>query len=148
MSIELGRGLWRRPRTAVVVFVLGLLFGRVAHAEQAGPPAPKARAVVKVEDLADRMALHAATVGFAFSADMGTTSWALRRCPKCFEAGLGSDVEARVSLHVAYGTAALGACWLLERSGHRGWARAVAAGTAGIFGGAAVSNSIHAVRRK
>lgn len=99
-------------------------------------------------NLADRMALHAGVIGFAFAADMGTTSWALRRCPTCFERGFGPDVEARTALHIGYGTAALGACWLLERSGHRGWARVVAAGTAGVFGGAALSNSIHAIRRR
>lgn len=111
-----------------------------------GPPAPKPRTVVKVEDIADRMATHTAVIGFAFAADMGTTSWALRRCPTCFEAGLGADVEARTALHLGYGTAALGACWLLERSGHKNWARAIAAGSAAVFGGAAVSNSIHAIR--
>ena len=119
-----------------------------ALAEQVGPPAPKNYQVVKVEDLADRFAVHAAVIGFAFAADMGTTSWALRRCPTCFERGLGADVEARTALHIGYGTAALGACYLLERTGHRNWARAVAAGTAGIFGGAAVSNAVHAIRRR
>jgi len=113
-----------------------------------GPPAPKTRATVKVEEMADSFALHAAVIGFAFAADMGTTSWALRRCPTCFEAGLGADVEARTALHLGYGTVALGACYLLERTGHRNWARAVAAGTAGIFGGAAISNSVHAIRRR
>ena len=134
----------------VIVVVAGaLLIADLAACEQAGPPAPRDyRAVVKVEDLADRMVLHGAVIGGSFAADMGTTSWALRRCPTWFEAGLGTDVEARMALHLAYGTAALGACWLLERSGHRGWARAVAAGTAVVFGGAAVSNSIHAVRRR
>jgi hypothetical protein len=121
--------------------------------EQAGPPAPKTGKepppqVVTI-DLADRMAGHAAALGFASAADLLTTSWALRRCPACNEANpLGADVEARVALKLGYGTAALGACWLLERGNHRGWAKAVRWSAVVLFAGAAASNATHAIRRK
>lgn len=125
------------------------LLATTAHAgELAGPPAPKGYRAVPVEDLADRFAGHAALIGFSFAADMGTTSWALRRCPTCYERGLGADVEARVALHLAAATATVGGVYVLERTGHKNWARAVAIVTGGIFLGAAVNNSVHAIRRR
>jgi hypothetical protein len=95
------------------------------------------------------MAGHAAAIGFASAADFGSTSWALRRCPTCLEGNaLGPDVEARLSLKLAYSTAALGACWLLERSHHHGSALIVRWTAVGVFGAATANNLVHGARRK
>lgn len=100
-------------------------------------------------DLADRMAGHAGALGLASAADMFTTSWALRRCPSCAERNpFGADVEARLALKLGYGTAALGACWLLERGNHRGWAKVVRWSAVAIFTAAAANNAVHAIRRR
>jgi opacity protein-like surface antigen len=136
------------------VLFLALLACSLASTAQAlqasGPPAPKTATppgqYVTI-DLATRMAGHAAAIGFASAADLMTTSWALRQCPNCGETNpLGADVEARIALKLGYGTAALGACWLLERSNHRGWAKAVRWSAVAIFVAAAGSNTAHAIR--
>jgi hypothetical protein len=108
------------------------------------PPPP----VLSV-DLADDMADHAFWLGMAMAGDLGSTAWALRRCVPCSEGNpLGPDVEARVALKMAGGTAAMVAAWKLEKGGHSDVAKGLRWGVVAVHAIAIVINSKHAITRR
>jgi hypothetical protein len=108
------------------------------------PPPP-----VFTVDLADRMSDHAFWLGMAMAGDLGSTAWALRRCAPCSEGNpLGPDVEARVALKMAGGTAAMVAAWKLEKGGHSDVAKGLRWGVVAVHAIAIVINSKHAITRR
>jgi hypothetical protein len=100
-------------------------------------------------NLADRMADHGWWVGMASAADLGTTGWALHKCPTCYEQNpLGVNVESRIALKLAAMTGTMGAIWKLEKSGHSKEAKIARWIYVGVCAGLAVNNSVHAIRGK
>lgn len=100
-----------------------------------------------VERIADSFARDLSWIALGVSIDLGSTSAALRWCKTCREGNpLGWDVEARISLKLAMGTAGGATCFWLRRHGH-GRAATIARWVLfGVQAAAATSNTIHAVR--
>lgn len=132
-------GLWHAQKKAgdaakklgAGLLLLGLLAGPASAepssllvASLAPREAPaEALAQVPVEQIADPFARDLLWLGLGMSADLLSTSWALKECPTCFEANpIGHDSEARIALKT--GAAALVGVtqYRLRRGGHHGWA--------------------------
>ena len=118
-----------------------------------GPPAPPPQnEQVTAPQLAtqlDHTAECVVKVGFVAAGDVGSTGWALARCPTCREANpLGVNAEARIALKLSTAMAVGATCYALERSGHHNAARAVRLGYTLPTLYLIVANVIHAIRRQ
>ena len=104
-------------------------------------------ASVPVEKIADAFGRDLAWIAAGTSADLLSTSAALRWCSTCREGNpLGWDSEARVALKLGVSTAAGTGCWWLRRSGHGRTALIVRWTVFGVQALAAASNARHAIR--
>jgi hypothetical protein len=130
------------PASAETSLLAASLAPREAPAAAFGPAVP-------VEKMADEFARDLVWLGLGLSADMLSTSWALKECPSCYEANpLGHDVEARVALKLGMASAIGGLQYKLRRGGHHGWARALRWVGAVVHGAATVNNGINAAKGK
>jgi hypothetical protein len=117
----------------------------------AGPPPPIDHAALhrEIARTADGIAADIAWIGLGASADLLSTSAALRWCPECGEGNpIGWDTEARVALKLGMAAGSTAACYRLRRGGHHraaSWLRWI---TFGVQATAAGLNTYHAVSRK
>lgn len=135
------------------LLLLGLLAGPVSAeptllvASLAPREAPaEAFAQVPVEQIADPFARDLLWLGLGLSADLLSTSWALKECPTCYEANpLGHDSEARVALKMGMASLVGVTQYRLRRGGHHGWATGIRWGAAILHGVLTVNNGRHAL---
>ncbi len=112
-------------------------------------PAEAFESKVPVERIADEFARDMFWLGAGLSADLLSTSWALRECPSCYEANpFGHDSEARIALKIGTASAIGLTQYRLRRAGHHGWATALRWFGVFVQGGFTVNNSLHALRGK
>ena len=89
----------------------------------------------------DALTADVLVLSLAAAADQASTGYALRACDRCYEANPAMREPAVALPLKAGGIAAVSAgCARLRRDGHRGWARAVRWGVAGLWFGLAAHN--------
>jgi hypothetical protein len=96
-----------------------LLIALAIAAGLAGPPDPPQYTTQQIVSVADGIAADSLKLGLGWALDTGSTGIALDRCPTCYESNpAGINVETRMSLKLAGNLTALGACYVLRRTGH------------------------------
>lgn len=108
-----------------------------------------ATVIVPIEKIADPFVRDVLWISRGVAADLLSTSWALRRCPTCYEGNvIGIDAEARIALQIGGGIGAAVTCYEFRRAGKP----KLAAISRWIFVAtkayAFTSNAVHAIRRK
>lgn len=81
------------------------------------------------------------------SLDLGSTEWALPRCPTCRDIILPHRAE-RIAVMTGDTVFGVAGCGYLRRHNHPGWAMAGSWGFLAFHGGAAILNLVHGIRRK
>jgi hypothetical protein len=88
---------------------------------------------------ADPLKVDALIIGAGQGADIGSSYWALNRCPSCREHGLGITGKAATGLAFSAGTVVL--CRELRKTGHGKSARWLAISMA-VLGGAFAAHNL------
>lgn len=96
---------------------------------------------------ADDLATDALIIGAGQGLDVGSTYYALHRCPGCYEGGLLGSANKVAIGKVAFSAGTVLLCHELRKSGHKREARWVAIGVA-VAGGALAVHNIRASRRR
>ena len=95
---------------------------------------------------ADDLAMDALIIGAGQGADVGSTYYALHRCPGCYEGGLLGSANRVAVGKVVFSGATLLLCREMRKHGHKREARWVAIGVA-VVGGALAAHNMRQPRR-